>query len=223
MKVCYFELIASLRILPSLKEICDFVLQKQKTKMRHRSQSSVHDYPQCRRQDRNGCSSFYRCCCHKHPSNRWRCSWKLEGSNYFNQKEEEDFLPLSWIAAEQSFVAKRVKVVFLKNGNLHQPLRLGSSTVLNTCALDVFCKCLCCALYENVVGKILTTQCCSWWEHFHRRLSQQTYSQRAKLLRTMFEAVQLKAGTVTRSHLDHRGPVSTPSPLLPDAAITQML
>uniref|UniRef100_A0A3Q2VRM4 Uncharacterized protein n=1 Tax=Haplochromis burtoni TaxID=8153 RepID=A0A3Q2VRM4_HAPBU len=45
-----------------------------------------------------------------------------------------------WLHADESFWAKRVKVGLLKNGNLHQPIRLEESTisVLSTCAFDAF-------------------------------------------------------------------------------------
>lgn len=109
-----------------------------------------------------------------------------------------------WLHADETFGAKRVKVGLLKNGNLHQPIRLGESTisVLNTCAFDAFFQCLCCAFcdsstFQNAVLKDSENPVLQLVKAIATDgVTQQTYRRRAELLSVMFEAVSLRSAAI---------------------------
>ncbi len=109
-----------------------------------------------------------------------------------------------WLHADPSVRGKKLKVELMKNGNNQQPVKLRKSriSVLNTCAFDAFCQCLCCAFCDSVtvanfvcgedsnnllqLVKTIST----------KGLNAQAYIQRAELLNGIFKPVQLKSGAL---------------------------
>ncbi|CAL9701890.1 unnamed protein product [Knipowitschia caucasica] len=108
-----------------------------------------------------------------------------------------------WLHVDPSMKRRRVSVGLLKNGNNQQPVKHSKSSIsmLNTCAFDAFCECLCCAYcdsssFENVVSReVSDNQVLQLVKAMATEgVTQRTYSQRAELLCGMFKAVQLKSG-----------------------------
>ncbi len=109
-----------------------------------------------------------------------------------------------WLHADPSVRGKRLKVDLLKNGNNQQPVKLRKSriSVLNTCAFDAFCQCLCCAYcdsvtFENIVCNEDSNNLLQLVKSITTKgLNAQAYVQRAELLSEIFKAVQLKSGAL---------------------------
>lgn len=116
-----------------------------------------------------------------------------------------------WLHADPSVRGKRLKVELLKNGNNQQPVKLRKSriSVLNTCAFDAFCQCLCCAFCDSVTFKnIVCSEDSSNLLQFVKSittkgLNAQAYIKRAELLSGVFKAVQLKSGALQISAQCH--------------------
>ncbi len=109
-----------------------------------------------------------------------------------------------WLHADPSVRGKKLKVELMKNGNNQQPVKLRKSriSVLNTCAFDAFCQCLCCAFCDSVTvanfvcGEDSNNLLQLVKSISTKGLNAQAYIQRAELLNGIFKHVQLKSGAL---------------------------
>ncbi len=109
-----------------------------------------------------------------------------------------------WLHADPSVRGKKLKVELMKNGNNQQPVKLRKSriSVLNTCAFDTFCQCLCCAFCDSVTfanfvcGEDSNNLLQLVKSISTKGLNAQAYIQRAELLNGIFKPVQLKSGAL---------------------------
>lgn len=108
-----------------------------------------------------------------------------------------------WLNAEQS-IKKGVKIGLLKNGNHHQPVKLGKETVsvLNTCAIDAFCQSLSTAYcdslsFQRAVNNESTNHLLQLVKSIATQgVSTNIYLKRAELLATLFPTGQLMSGAL---------------------------